>query len=128
MILLILTIVLLIISVIGGIVFDDDRCKMCFIPLFLLSILYLFILLFHCEAPKDKAVLEEEYKAITYKLESENCRDEFGMLNKEIVDEIQEWNEKVITGKAEKKNALYGLLIPDIYSDFETIDYEEFEP
>ena len=31
----------------------------------------------------------EKYKALTYKLESEACRDQFGLLNKEIVDEVQ---------------------------------------
>ena len=86
------------------------------------------IFMSHCDAPKEKAMLEEEYKAITYKVKSENCRDEFGMLNKEIIDDIREWNEKIIKGKAEEKNLVYGLLLPDIYSDFETIHYEEFTP
>ena len=37
----------------------------------------------------------EQYKAITYKIESDACRDEFGLLNKEVIDEIQEWNKDV---------------------------------
>lgn len=42
----------------------------------------------------------EKYKALTYKLENEACRDQFGLLNKEIIDEVQRWNVKVTYYKA----------------------------
>lgn len=31
---------------------------------------------------------KEKYNAITYKVESGACRDDFGLLNKEVIDEI----------------------------------------
>lgn len=38
---------------------------------------------------------KEKYNAITYKVESGACRDDFGLLNKEVIDEIQDWNENI---------------------------------
>jgi polyferredoxin len=68
----------------------------------------------------------ERYKALTYKVESGVCRDEFGLLNKEVVDEIQEWNEDVVYRKEMQNNFWIGIFYPDIYDGFETIDYEKY--
>lgn len=69
----------------------------------------------------------EKYKALTYKLESEACRDQFGLLNKEIIDEVQRWNVKVTYYKAMEDNFWVGIYYPDVYGDLGTIDYETYE-
>lgn len=69
----------------------------------------------------------EQYKAITYKIESYACRDEFGLLNKEIIDEIQEWNENVVFDQSIQDNFWVGIYFPNVLDEFETIDYESFE-
>lgn len=69
----------------------------------------------------------EKYKALTYKLESEACRDQFGLLNKEIIDEVQNWNVKVTYYKAMEDNFWVGIYYPDVYGDLGTIDYETYE-
>lgn len=69
----------------------------------------------------------EKYKALTYKLESEACRDQFGLLNKEIIDEVQRWNVKVTYYKAMEDNFWVGIYYPDVYGDLGTIDYEMYE-
>ena len=69
----------------------------------------------------------EKYKALTYKLESEACRDQFGLLNKEIIDEVQRWNVKVTYYKAMEENFWIGIYYPDVYGDLGTIDYETYE-
>lgn len=69
----------------------------------------------------------EQYKAITYKIESYACRDEFGLLNKEIIDEIQEWNENVVFDQSIQDNFWVGIYFPNVFDEFETIDYESFE-
>ena len=68
----------------------------------------------------------ERYNALTYKVESGSCRDEFGLLNKEIIDEIQEWNEDVVYKKEIQNNFWVGIFYPDIYDEFETIEYERY--
>lgn len=69
----------------------------------------------------------EQYKAITYKIESDACRDEFGLLNKEVIDEIQEWNKDVRFYQNIQDNFWLGIYYPNVFDEFETIDYESFE-
>lgn len=68
----------------------------------------------------------EQYKAITYKIESNACRDEFGLLNKEVIDEIQEWNKDVRFYQNIQDNFWLGIYYPNVFDEFETIDYESF--
>lgn len=68
----------------------------------------------------------ETYKAITYKVESDACRDEFGLLNKEVLDEVQEWNEDVRFYHNIQDNFWVGIFYPNVFDEFETIDYENF--
>ena len=69
----------------------------------------------------------EQYKAITYKIESDTCRDEFGLLNKEVIDEIQEWNKDVVFNQSIQDNFWVGIYLPNVFDEFETIEYESFE-
>ena len=69
----------------------------------------------------------EQYKAITYKIESDACRDEFGLLNKEVIDEIQEWNKDVRFYQNIQDNFWLGIYYPNVFDELETIDYESFE-
>lgn len=69
---------------------------------------------------------EELYKAITYKVESEACRDEFGLLSKEVIDEVQEWNKDVLYHQNIQDNFWVGIFYPDVFDRFKTIDYERY--
>ena len=69
----------------------------------------------------------EQYKAITYKIESNACRDEFGLLNKEVIDEIQEWNKDIRYHQNIQDDFWLGIYYPNVFDEFETIDYESFE-
>lgn len=64
--------------------------------------------------------LKEEYKAILYKANS----DDFGLSNKEVVDEIQEWNMTLVYYQEMKKNILTGVFYPDLYGELDKIEYE----
>ena len=68
----------------------------------------------------------EQYRAITYKVESGACRDEFGLLNKEVLDEIQTWNQFVVHRQNIQDDFWIGVFWPNIYDQFETIDYEKY--
>lgn len=87
----------------------------------------LILLLTQINVAAYRQVNAEKYKALTYKLESEACRDQFGLLNKEIIDEVQRWNVKVTYYKAMEDNFWVGIYYPDVYGDLGTIDYETYE-
>lgn len=66
------------------------------------------------------------YAGIKYKITSEACRDDFGLLNKEVVDEIQDWNEYIKLNQTLQDNFWIGIFYPNVYDQFETISYEEY--
>lgn len=74
----------------------------------------------------DIAKNEELYKAITYKVESGACRDELGLLSKEVIDEVQEWNKDVLYYQNIQDNFWLGIFYPNVFDQFETIDYERY--
>ena len=69
---------------------------------------------------------KETFDAITYEVESGACRDEFGLLNKEVIDEIQSWNESIIYNQKMQNDFWVGVFYPNVYDQFETIDYEKY--
>ena len=89
-----------------------------------LFIMFITIIDEHAVADAKKLQLQETYKALEFKAQSENARDEFGLLNKEIVDEIQEWNEYIVYKKAMQNHFWYGVLYPDIYDEVDVISLE----
>lgn len=68
----------------------------------------------------------ETYAALTYKIKSSSCRDEFGLLSKELIDKVQEWNQDVRYYQMIQRNFWVGIFYPNVYDEFETIDYERY--
>lgn len=92
-------------------------------------IMAIMFIVFACNYIGVNAQVEkskEQYNAITYKVESGACRDEFGLLNKEVIDEIQDWNENTTYYKNIQKDFWVGIFIPNVYDQFEIIDYTKY--
>ena len=81
----------------------------------------------HCGTDATVDRLQERYEAITYKVESGACRDELGLLSKEVIDEIQDWNETIVANKRLQNDYWLGIFVPNIYDQFETIDYDRYK-
>ena len=93
-----------------------------FIMIIMITILCCMYIGIDAKVEKSK----ETFDAITYKVESGACRDEFGLLNKEVIDEIQSWNESVVYNQKMQNDFWVGVFYPDVYDQFETIDYEKY--
>lgn len=94
-----------------------------------LAILVIMVFILCCQYIGIDAQVEknkEIYEGIKYKVTSESCRDEFGLLSKEVVDEVQEWNKDVKYYQAIQDNFWVGIFYPNVFDQFETIDYEEY--
>lgn len=98
-----------------------------------LSGLIAFCLLFaiatvQITADGDKAVMEQRYKALVYKSQTESIRDEFGIVNKEYIDEIQEWNENLAKYQSFSHNIWISIFYPKRkYDGLEVIDLESIK-
>lgn len=91
------------------------------------TVMLIVIVSTYCTADAQVELWKEQYKALTYKSESGACRDEFGLLNKEIIDEIQDWNQDVVYNKRIQKDFWIGIFYPNVFDEFETIDYERYQ-
>lgn len=80
----------------------------------------------YATAPATVARYNETYKALVYKIESGACRDELGLLNKSVIDEIQLWNETIATKQAQQREFWTGIFTPNVYDQFKTIDYTTY--
>jgi hypothetical protein len=68
----------------------------------------------------------QQYQALVYKLETDTCRDELGLLSKTVIDEIQNWNTDLAYKKNVQDNFWVGIFYPNIYDEFEFIDYNNY--
>ena len=65
---------------------------------------------------------QERYKTLVYKVETDAARDEFGLLNKEIIDEVQDWNEDLVYYQNIQDDFWLGIYYPNVFDQFEIIE------
>lgn len=108
----------------------SDSIKFAGKSVVMISIIAIVAMLFiicdkHTDINAQVEADKETYIGIKYKVTSEACRDEFGLLSKEVVDEIQDWNEYIKLNQTLQDNFWLGIFYPNVYDQFETISYEE---
>lgn len=115
--------------------YGDRECNdaefwgiLCTIVSVVIFIVELIVIMFsYTFADADRYALEQRYESLLCKCETEQIRDEFGIVNKEYIDEVQAWNEEITRYKIYQRNPVIGAFIPNIYDDFETIDLNTIE-
>lgn len=76
-------------------------------------------------ADGERASNEQTYNSLVYKSQTEAIRDEFGIVNKEYIDEVQGWNEYLAKYQSYSHNFWIGIFYPKrAYDGFEFIDLE----
>lgn len=103
---------------------DDLGLLIIVLSAFAIVVSLIVIIVNYTTADAQVETNKERYKAIMYKAETESYCDEFGLLNKDVIDEIQEWNEDLVFNQEMQDNFWLGIYIPNIYDEFETIDYK----
>lgn len=79
-------------------------------------------------ADGDRVKMEQRYKVLVYKSQTESVRDEFGIINKEYIDEIQEWNEDLAKHQSYSHNIWISIFYPKRkYDGLEFIDLENIK-
>jgi hypothetical protein len=98
----------------------------CFVGV-ILFISLLVLTVNHACSTYNEIKLTTEYESLCYKASMIETRDEFGLLNKEYIDEIHEWNMKVKEGKYWQNHFWFGVFNPDIYDSVDVIDLRSVE-
>lgn len=66
---------------------------------------------------------KEIYKSLTYQLENDLYDNDNDLGKKELYKEIEEWNKNVVYGQNIQDNFWFGIYWPNVYDQFETIEY-----
>lgn len=102
---------------------DGGYCAWGIISSIIFGILLIAVLITNHRPEVSLQQKKEYYNSLNYKIESGLYKDQFDILDKDIVGEIVSWNQDVIYGKAMQYDFWFGNFTPDIYNDLQTIDY-----
>jgi len=95
---------------------------------FVVAFMIVAIIVNQVSADGLRAKNEQRYNALIYKVQTESIRDEFGIVNKEYIDEVQSWNEDVVKYQTYSQSFWIGIFYPDrAYDGFETINLEDIK-
>lgn len=94
----------------------------------IILVISLYVLLANsiCEVGETPR-MEQTYDSLMYKAECGEMRDEFGIVNKQYVDEIQEWNESISSGQGFQNSKWTNWFTVIDYESFETINLNDFK-
>jgi hypothetical protein len=92
--------------------------------LFLLIAITAFVVT-HIGIDAKKAEYDIRYESLTYQWENDFYGNEYGIGKKELVKEIQSWNEDIAGYKKLQRNIWIGVFVPDIYDDYKFIPLDK---
>lgn len=124
-------VVLLLIGMVCVIIYDHtmvgDWCFNLGLVLTVVSTFVLFIMsivLVYRYTTIDGYVAQNQvrYETLVYQYENDLYDNDNDVGKKELLSEIQDWNEDLARYKAFQKNFWVGIFIPDIYDQFEFIE------
>lgn len=113
---MILMILLLLITIVCGYLFYKTDSELWLLPSIVCGIILMIMLCFAIEinitADGKYQQYKQRYEAILFKMQEESLKDEFGLLNKKFVDEVQFWNEDIAKYKAYSNNIWIDIFYP----------------
>ena len=88
-----------------------------------IAVLFMMIAIVICHVGIEAEIEanKQRYDSLVYQAESRLYENDNDVGKKDLANQIQEWNEDLVRGKALQNDFWVGIFTPDIYDEFEFI-------
>ena len=88
-----------------------------------IAVLFMMIAIVICHVGIEAEIEanKQRYDSLVYQAEARLYENDNDVGKKDLANQIQEWNEDLVRGKALQHDFWVGIFIPDIYDEFEFI-------
>lgn len=70
---------------------------------------------------------QEKYDVLSYQVENNFYDNDNEYGKKELMAEVSKWNQEMASGKELQRDFWVGVYVPNVYDQFELIDYSNFK-
>lgn len=67
---------------------------------------------------------QKRYEALVYQMENNIYENDNDVGKSELYNQVRNWNEKLANGKAMQNDFWFGIFYPDIYDEFNFIEFK----
>ena len=87
-------------------------------------VMTIFIIMGNISIRANVPAMRVRYESLVYQYENNLYENENDVGKKELMDQIQEWNEKIANGKTYQRDFWVGTFVPNVYDEFDFIEVE----
>lgn len=92
---------------------------------FIFLIMTPFVIFCNVNPSGQLAAAQKERESIVYQYENNLYNGDFEISERELMNEIKDWNSKIASGKIGSKDFWVGIFYPNIYEELEFIELGE---
>ena len=106
---------------------DETSCVFTLVTGLLLTICLIILLFNYTNIDGEIAASNARYNAIVYQLENNIYDNDNDLGKRELYEDVMNWNTRLAWHKEGQDDFWIGIFIPNIYDQFEFIEFEEKE-
>ena len=87
-------------------------------------VMTIFIIMGNISIRANVPAMRVRYESLVYQYENNLYENDNDVGKKELMKEIQEWNEDLANGKTYQRDFWVGIFVPNVYDEFDFIEVE----